>query len=258
MGKSHRICRVCNEPYYGQGKYCCSVECKNIYLTGKKIKMSNEHRKFLSESMTLKTKNKILSEDHKNKIGKASELRWQDKEYHDKICKSREGREVTQETRDKISHTQEGRKNPWTTEYNKNRVPPHDWHHTEASKQTIREKVSGDKNGQFGKLPPHVKPIIFIDVKGRMFKLRSKWEEKFAQYLDKCDISWDYEKTTYTLSDGGTYTPDFFTDNCIFEVKGFSYKRSIEKFECFKKDNSDLNIVLVNRFYLTQELKIRL
>jgi len=258
MGKSHGICKVCNKPYYGQGKYCCSIECRNIYLTNKKLNISDSERKRRSEFMTLKTKNKKLSQEHKNKIGKASELHWQNKEYREKNCKSREGREVTQETRDKISHSQEGRKNPWTTEYNKNRVPPHDWHHTEASKQTIREKVSGNKNGQYGKLPPKVKPITFIDVKGRIFIFRSKWEEKFAQYLDNCNIDWDYEKTTYRLSDGSTYTPDFFTANCIFEVKGFTYKRSMEKFECFKKDYPYLNIVLADRFYFTRELQIKL
>jgi hypothetical protein len=258
MGKSHRICEVCNEPYFGQGKYCCSVKCRNIYTTGKKHNVSDEHRKFLSESMTLRTKDKKLSEDHKNKIGKASELRWQDKEYHEKTCKSFKGREVTQETRNKIRTGNLGIKKPGVTEYNKNRIPPHDWHHTEASKQTIREKVSGDKNGQYGKLPPKVKPITFIDAKGRTFIFRSKWEEKFAKYLDECNIYWDYEKTTYKLSDGSTYTPDFFTDNCIFEVKGFTYKRSMEKFECFKKDYPDLNVVLANRFYFIQELQIKL
>jgi hypothetical protein len=258
MGKSHRICNVCNESYFGQGKYCCSIECRNIYLTGKKQCISDSERKRRSESMTLKTKNKKLSQEHKDKIGKAVVLRWQDEEYREKNCKSREGRIVSDETKNKIRIGNLGIKKPGVSEYNKNRIPPHDWHHTEASKQTIREKVSGDKNGQYGKLPPKVKPITFIDVKGRMFIFRSKWEEKFAQYLDKCHVDWDYEKTTYKLSDGSTYTPDFFTDDCIFEVKGFTYKRSMEKFECFKKDHPDLNIVLANRFYLTRELLIKI
>ena len=113
MRKCHRICMVCNEPYYGQGKYCCSVKCKNVYLTGKKLNFSDEHRKFLSESMTLKTKNKNLSEEHKHKIGVASKLRWQNKEYRENIHNARIGREVTQETRDKIK---KGNTLGWKTE----------------------------------------------------------------------------------------------------------------------------------------------
>jgi hypothetical protein len=249
---------VCNESYYGQGKYCCSIECSNIYKTGKILNISDSERKRRSEFMTLKTKNKNLSEDHKNKISKASELHWQNKEYREKVCKAREGHVVTELTRNKIRIGNEGIKKPGVSESNKNRIPPCGWHHTEISKQTIREKVSGDKNGQFGKLPPIVKPIIFIDIKGKTFKFRSTWEEKFAKYLDKNNISWEYEKITYKLSNGGNYTPDFFTDNCIYEVKGFPHKISIQKFECFKKDNPEINILLINKQYFKEKLNINL
>ena len=200
MRKCHRICMVCNEPYYGQGKYCCSVKCKNVYLTGKKLNFSDEHRKFLSESMTLKTKNKNLSEEHKHKIGVASKLRWQNKEYRENIHNARIGREVTQETRDKIKKGNLGIKKPGVSLYNKNRIPPSGWHHTDDSKEKIRIKVSGDKNGQFGKLPPKVKNILYVDYKGRCFNFRSKWEEKFAKYLDNNGINWEYEKFTYKLN----------------------------------------------------------
>jgi len=258
MGKSHRICKVCDKPYYGQGKYCCSVECKNVYMTGKKLNISDSERKRRSESMTLKTKNKKLSEDHKCKIGNASKLRWKNKEYREKISKSHEGHVVTQETRDKISENQKGRKNPWTIEYNKNRIPPTGWHHTEESKQKIKEKVSGRNNGRYGLTPKNIKPIKFIDIHDRVFNMRSSWEVIFAKYLDRCGINWDYETKTYELSNGRTYTPDFFTENCIFEVKGLKYIDSMKKFESFKKEYPDINIVLVDRHYFEQELLIKL
>jgi len=258
MGKSHRKCNVCGKNYYGQGKYCCSIQCRNIYLKDKKLNISDNERKRRSEQMRFNTKDKKLSDGHKIKIGLASELRWKNPEYYKKMCEIHEGHVVTQETRDKIRDSQKGRKNPWTVEYNKNRIPPSDWHHTEIAKQTIREKVSGDKNGMYGKTPSIVKPIIYVNSVGLIFKFRSSWEEKFAKYLDDCNIKWEYESVTYKLSDGSTYTPDFFIGNCIFEVKGFPYKRSMEKFELFKKDYPELDIVLVNKKYLKEELRIKL
>lgn len=252
MGKSHRICKVCKKNYYGQGKYCCSVKCKNIYLKGKKLNISIDERKRRSEQMTLNTKDKTLDESHKIKIGLASEIRWKNPDYHKKMCESHEGHVVTQETRDKIRNGNLEIKKPGVSESNKNRIPPSGWHHTETAKQTIREKVSGDKNGMYGKTPAIVKQITYTNPIGLIFNFRSKWEEKFAKYLDYCNISWSYETITYELSDGSTYTPDFFTEHCIFEVKGFPYKRSMEKFELFKKDYPELDIVLVNKKYLKE------
>lgn len=45
MGMKCGICLVCNKEYYGQGKYCCSIECRNKYRTGKKINISDKERK---------------------------------------------------------------------------------------------------------------------------------------------------------------------------------------------------------------------
>jgi hypothetical protein len=258
MGKKHNICVVCDSPYYGQGKYCCSVECRNIYLTGKKLNITDEHRKMLSEKATKQFKNKKISQEQKDNIGKSSKLRWDDETFYNKMCEIRKGHEVKQETRDKIRNSQEGRENPWTTEYNKNRIAPSGWHHTETSKQTIREKVSGDKNGQYGKPPPIVRGVHFTDRKGRTFKFRSKWEEKLAAYFDNNNIDWNYEFITYKLSDNSTYTPDFFVEDMIYEVKGYPYKRSMEKFEIFRKEYNFLKITLANRQYLTKTLKIKL
>jgi len=258
VGKKHNICVICNLPYYGQGKYCCSIKCKSVYQIGKKLNITDEHRKMLSEKATKQFKNKKISQEHKDKIGKSSKLRWTDKEYKDKMRINHLGREVTQETRNKISVTQKGRKNPWVTEYNKNRPKVSGWHHTKESKKKISEGVSGVKNGQYGKTPPIVKGVKFIDRKGRLFKFRSKWEEKLAIYFDKNNIDWDYEKITYKLNDDSTYTPDFFVKDMIYEVKGYPYKRSIEKFNLFREEYSHLKITLANRQYFTKTLKIKL
>lgn len=256
--KYNRICNNCGKPYVGQGKYCCSVECRNQYLKNKKLNISDSERKRRSESMREKTKNKKLSNNHKVKIGNASKLRWSNNEFCEKMHNSRLGHIVTEETKKKISNAQKGRKCPWVSKYNKNRIPPKGWHHTEESKRKISNGVSGEKNGQYGKLPPKVNKIKYIDINGRIFNFRSKWELKLAEYFDKNNITWDYEKTTYSLSNGLTYTPDFFTNNCIYEVKGYYFKKSIEKFECFIKDNPTIKIILADRKYLTKILKLKL
>jgi hypothetical protein len=199
-----------------------------------------------------------LSEEHKRKIGEASKKRWAEKGFKDKMCKMRIGHEVSQETRDKIKSAHSGRKNPWTVLYNKTRPKVSGWHHTKESKNKISEGTSGKKNGMYGKSPPIVKCFEHIDKKGRIFKLRSSWEAKVANYFDENDIDWDYEKTTFKLSDGGTYTPDFFTNDYIYEVKGYFHKRSKEKFECFKKDYPHLKIILANKKYLTERFNIKL
>jgi len=174
------------------------------------------------------------------------------------MCKTHEGHEVTFETRQKIKNKQKGRKNPWTIEYNKNRIPPSGWHHTEESKQKIREKVSGKNNGQFGKPPAPVKPFIFIDKRNRKIILRSSWELRLAEYFDKNDIYWEYEKITYNLSNGSTYTPDFFTSNIIYEVKGWFHGKNKEKYELFCKEYPHIKIILADRNFLEETLNIKL
>jgi hypothetical protein len=224
MGKCHRKCKVCGENYYGQGKYCCSIQCRNIYLKDKKLNISDNERKRRSEQMRFNFNNKKLSDSHKIKIGLASELRWKNPEYYKKMCEIHDGHIVIQKTRDKIRNSQKRRKNPWTVEYNKNRIPPSDWHHTEITKQIIRKKVSGDKNGMYGKTSANIKPVLYVNSAGMTFKFRSKWEEKFAKYLDNCNISWDYENITYKLSDGNTYTPDFLLKIVFLKLKVFLIK----------------------------------
>lgn len=79
--------------------------------------------------------------------------------------------------------------------------------------------------------------------KGSYYKeywLRSSWETKVAEYLDRNNIIWKYEVQCFKLNDNQTYRPDFFIyDNeklvKIIEVKGYWYKNNKEKFENFKK-----------------------
>lgn len=41
---------------------------------------------------------------------------------------------------------------------------------------------------------------------------RSEIEAEYAKWLDQSGLTWFYEPTTYRLSDGSKFTPDFFVN----------------------------------------------
>jgi hypothetical protein len=103
---------------------------------------------------------------------------------------------------------------------------------------------SGKRNYYYGKLPSHGKRFKY---KGYIF--RSSWEFKLAQYLDAQNIIWFYEVKTFTLSNGTTYTPDFYLlrENTWLEVKGYWRDNARQKFELFKEEYPDIVIEVITR-----------
>jgi len=79
--------------------------------------------------------------------------------------------------------------------------------------------------------------------------LRSTWEYIYAKWLDSKNIKWDIEKTSYKLSNGNTYRPDFFILNddgsvkTIVEIKGY-YDNRLYKVDLAKEEyNLDISVV---------------
>ena len=251
MGYKHRICDYCGCDYYGQGKKYCSIECRGKAVTGKSINFSQEHKDKLSELCRLRFKDIKLSDDHKNKISVIQKKLWLDDKYKNNQSLKRKVRIVSEITKDKISNTQKGVKLPSTSLYNKNRGRVFGWHHSIESKNKIRNGVSGENNGNYGKLPIYSKYQIYTDINGIVYKMRSSWEAKLAKYFDDNYKTWEYESKTFDLSIKSTYTPDFFCDNIYYEVKGYFHEKSRLKFECFKLDYPDIKIILADRAYLT-------
>jgi len=64
--------------------------------------------------------------------------------------------------------------------------------------------------------------------------LRSSYELKFAEWLDRNNILWLYEIQTFDLGNT-TYTPDFYLPTCnmFIEVKGYMKKESQDKINKF-------------------------
>ena len=106
-------------------------------------------------------------------------------------------------------------------------------------------------NPRFGKPPLHGKRIRYKGI-----LMRSTWEVKYAKYLDKNDIKWQYESKTFDL-DNTTYTPDFYlpeTDTYI-EIKGRWRDDAKKKFKKFQKKYYSMNIILLTEKEL-KKLKI--
>jgi len=246
MGKKNNVCINCNSNYFGQGKFYCSIKCRIDASKGKPQKKRSEETK---QKISKVHKGKKLSEETKIKIGLESKKNWENPEFRELQFLSRIGRIQSEETKQKISESQKGVKRPYMVDYNKNRKPVNGWKHTEESKEKISKGVSGDKNGMYGKLPKYNKESFYINNDVNI-KMRSTWEVKFAYWLDENNKTWEYEKHTFKLPNGYTYTPDFYSDGVFYEVKGFFHKKSMEKFTIFIQNYGDKKIILVDKLYL--------
>lgn len=80
---------------------------------------------------------------------------------------------------------------------------------------------------------------------------RSSWEANFARYLNFIQKIWLYEPKQFVLSNGRTYTPDFFVpnENVYYEIKGAWVGKAKEKTELVIKEHK-INLVIVEKgFY---------
>jgi hypothetical protein len=93
--------------------------------------------------------------------------------------------------------------------------------------------------------------------------MKSGWETKVADHLDFLSRVWDYERQAFPVTyvyEGrtkeGTYIPDFFVDDEIWEVKGYWRKDARAKFNAFIKAYPELKVRLLDKPVL-QKMGIR-
>ncbi len=86
----------------------------------------------------------------------------------------------------------------------------------------------------------YAKAVAHTDRRGRVHRLKSGWEVKVALHLDEQGAEWDYERQAYPVTytyEGrekqGTYTPDFFVGDEVWEVKGYWRKDARAKWDAF-------------------------
>lgn len=92
-------------------------------------------------------------------------------------------------------------------------------------------KTRGSNNAMWGKTTQH-KNGMRVDLGHRV---RSGWEANFARILNYLKLPYEYEKHNFKLSNGSTYTPDFYipSKKIYYELKGYEY-RSVKKHELLK------------------------
>lgn len=81
--------------------------------------------------------------------------------------------------------------------------------------------------------------------------MRSSWETKYAQYLDKNKIRWQYEPIHFDLGNS-TYTPDFYLikENKYIEIKGYWRDDAKKKFKKFKRLYPKIKLNVLERKHL--------
>lgn len=105
-------------------------------------------------------------------------------------------------------------------------------------------KSKGIKNPMYGKAPRY-KVGYRKDLK---HFVRSSWEAGFARLLKHLKIVYEYEKHTFELSNGKTYTPDFYlpSKNKFYEIKGYAFT---DKHKKFTEEYREKLILVDERFY---------
>lgn len=167
----------------------------------------------------------------------------------DALIKAHKEKIYSIEEKQAISKRTKGKNNPF---YGKK--------HTKDSlikMSSIQKKIArkGKACNFYGKVY-HGKGQWYTNNQDKKFWMRSSWEVKFATYLDKQNIQYEYEHKAYDLiinNQECSYRPDFYLikENRYIEVKGYWRDDAKIKFESFKEQYPQISITL----YMEPELK---
>ena len=77
--------------------------------------------------------------------------------------------------------------------------------------------------------------------------VRSMFEANFCRILIHNKVGYKYERDTFTLRNGSTYTPDLFLpkQNIYIELKGRLFEKDKLKIELFKEQYSNLKLIVI-------------
>lgn len=129
--------------------------------------------------------------------------------------------------------------------------------HSDDTRSRISLKVQESIRGS------HHYQKRFYYTRGRIqIAMRSAWEVEIAEWLDTLKIMWEYEPKAFSLSSGGSYSPDFYLPefSCYVEVKGYWLEDARVKVEAFRVEYPDETIFIVRdvglfgKLYLSQRL----
>ena len=146
---------------------------------------------------------------------------------------------------------------------------------TENLKHFRKTKALYEKDNNIGWQSDNVKRFAKATTRGvqgyywnkstnSYYWLRSTYEYIYAKFLNRIGIKWKTETTSYRLSDGSVYHPDFFIYDDdwnlvkIVEIKGYwdvrAYKVDLLREEYFP--NSAIDVIIINdiKAYIDQHL----
>ncbi|MDE2102760.1 MAG: hypothetical protein KGL39_36280 [Patescibacteria group bacterium] len=102
----------------------------------------------------------------------------------------------------------------------------------------------------FGRSPAHRKRLSYGGV-----LMRSSYEVRFAQLLDRSCVRWEYEPQRFDLGNT-TYAPDFYLPEhgLYCEVKGWLTVESDQKMQLFRERYPSLRLILIPKMFFTAKL----
>lgn len=164
------------------------------------------------------------------------------------IGRSSLGRKMKEETKQYLSILFTGDGNPF---YGKKHSPEN---LSKMSKIQLKIAKRGKDCNFYGRIY-HGKGSWYINNDKKVW-MRSSWEVKYAKYLDKNNIKWEFEPRIFDLlvnQKECSYRHDFYLpeSNCYIEIKGWWRDDAKEKYEHFILQYPDINIKL----YMEEELK---
>ena len=152
------------------------------------------------------------------------------------------GKHHSQKTKEKIGRANSGKNSFWFGK----KCP-------EQSKRMLGNNYNpgfwkrGKNNHNYGRLPSKSagrgKRCYYDSPLQGKVCFRSTYELKYAKYLDKKSILWKYEHKTYHLSNGTSYTPDFYLlkSKKYREIKGYMSDSAQDKINLFRKEYPNKN-----------------
>jgi hypothetical protein len=109
----------------------------------------------------------------------------------------------------------------------------------------IGKKFGGKNNPMFRKVGLYGKNYFYDDLG---HQCRSSWEVNYARILRYNKVDYKYEPMSFKLSNGDSYTPDFYLtkENKYIEIKGYVRDKFTDKFNRFKQEYPNINIDIID------------
>jgi hypothetical protein len=134
------------------------------------------------------------------------------------------------------------------------------WAKTESGKKKISNLLSGKKHTEEARKNMSMaaqarlrtkRERMYTSAKGGMrddlqHYFRSSWEANFARILNHQGKKWEYEPTTFQLSETQSYTPDFYCEGVYFEIKGRPDEKSRNQLELMAQLFPDVKIEVID------------